>query len=128
MVKEAYKKLIYVSPSSIDYDINMSDETINYEAIPGIHKLISTEGNPISFTAINIPTNELNSSVLNSDALKKYLSPNISIINIGDGNLQAAILDSRVGSELWRLILYLITLLIIIEMIISSNAVRKTPS
>jgi hypothetical protein len=60
--------------------------------------------------------------------LKKYLSPNISIINIGDKNLQTAILDSRVGSELWRLILYLITLLIIIEMIISSNAVRKTSS
>jgi len=127
-LKEAYKRLIYVSPSTIDYDIDISDETINYEAIPGIHKLTSTEGHLISFTAINIPTDELNSSILNPGELKKYLSPNISIINIGDKNLQAAILDSRVGSELWRLILYLITLLIIIEMIISSNAVRKTSS
>ena len=125
-LKEAYKRLVYVSPSTIDYDIDISDETINYEAIPGIHKLTSTEGHLISFTAINIPTDELNSSILNPGELKKYLSPNISIINIGDKNLQAAILDSRVGSELWRLILYLITLLIIIEMIISSNAVRKT--
>ena len=127
-VKEAYKRLIYVSPSTIDYDIDISGETINYEAIPGIHKLTSTAGHPISFTAINISKNELNSRILNPDELKKYLSPNISIINIGEKNLQAAILDSRVGSELWRLILYLITLLIIIEMIISSNAVRKTSS
>ena len=127
-VKEAYKRLIYVSPSTIDYDINMSNETIDYESIPGIHKLTSTEGHPVSFTAINIPTIELSSNILNSSGLKKYLSPNISIINIGDGNLQATILDSRVGSELWRLILYLIALLIIIEMIISSNAVRKTSS
>ena len=127
-IKEAYKKLTYVSPSNIDYNINISDKAINYEAIPGIHKLTSTEGHLISFTAMNIPTNELNSSILNSDGLKKYLSSNISIINIGDKNLQDAILESRVGSELWRLILYLMVLLIIIEMIISSNAVRKTSS
>jgi hypothetical protein len=106
----------------------MSNESIDYESIPGIHKLTSTEDHPVSLTAINIPTIELSSSILNSNGLKKYLSPNISIINIGDGNLQATILDSRVGSELWRLILYLIALLIIIEMIISSNAVRKTSS
>ena len=77
---------------------------------------------------MNVEAIELKDSIATIDDLKYYLSPNTSIINIDNGNLNDAIHDSRVGSELWRLILYLIIMLIIIEMIISSNAVRKTSS
>ena len=127
-LSESYKKLTYFSPSEIDYDVKMNTDFINYEPIPGIHKLISPNGGLIFFTAINIPMEEIDSNFMNSDSLKKYLSPDLSIINIGDGNIRESILDSRVGTELWRLILYLIIFLIIIEMVLSSNAVRKTSS
>ena len=41
-------------------------------------------------------------------------------------SIQDSINSIRSGSELWRYILYLITLLLIIEMIVSNNAIRKT--
>ena len=106
--------------------MNIGNSTVNYEPIPGIHKLNSTKGNTILFTAINIPTIELDGTIASSAELKNYLSSTTSIINIGDGYLKDSIHNSRVGSELWRLILYLIVLLLIIEMIISSNRVRET--
>ena len=124
--KEGYEKLTYVSPSTFDFNVNLGNSTVNYEPIPGIHKLNSTEGHTILFTAINIPTIELDGSIANTVELENYLSSSTSIINVDDGNLKDSIHNSRVGSEQWRLILYLITFLLIIEMIVASIAVRKT--
>ena len=117
-----------VSPTEVDFNVNLGNSTINYEPIPGIHKLNSLEGKTILFTAINIPAIELDGSIANTAELENYLSPNASIINLGHDDLKASIHNSRVGSELWRLILYLITFLLIIEMIVSSNAIRQTSS
>lgn len=127
-VKEGYKKITYSSPSLFEHALDANFTHINYEPIPGIHKLITAEDSIIMLTAMNVEAIELKDSIATIDDLKYYLSPNTSIINIDNGNLNDAIHDSRVGSELWRLILYLIIMLIIIEMIISSNAVRKTSS
>ena len=124
-IKE-HGNLKYISPSTLDYSIDMNNTHINYQRVPGIHKIKSSDSSEIEFIAMNIQEIEFNDKYVNEFEFKQFLSPNTSTILVGESDLKETINKSRVGSELWRLILYLITLLLIIEMVISSNAVRKT--
>jgi len=126
--QSGYEKIKYYSPINLDFDIDMNSAEIFYQKIPGIHQIRTTADSIISFIAMNVPTAEFDSEIANDSELKGYLSENLSIIRMGNIDLKEAIHKSRVGTELWRLILYLISLLIIIEMIISSNAIQKTSS
>ena len=126
--KEGHDNLKYESPTAQNYHINMNSLHVDYQRIPGIHKLNTLDKIEITFIAMNPREIESNDKYINEIDLKQYLSENASIILISESNLKETIQSSRVGSELWKLILYLITLLLIIEMIISSNAVKKTSS
>ena len=126
--KEGHDNLKYESPTAQNYHINMNSLHVDYQRIPGIHKLNTLDKIEITFIAMNPREIESNDKYINEIDLKQYLSENASIILISEINLKETIQSSRVGSELWKLILYLITLLLIIEMIISSNAVKKTSS
>ena len=124
--KQGRGNLQYISPSTLNYGIDMYNSHINYQRVPGIHKIKSSDNSEIEFIAMNIQEIEFNDKYVNEFGFKQFLSPNASTILIGESDLKETINKSRVGAELWRLILYLITLLLIIEMVISSNAVRKT--
>tara|TARA_B110000467_G_scaffold23696_1_gene21171 strand:- start:2403 stop:4208 length:1806 start_codon:yes stop_codon:yes gene_type:complete len=126
-VKENHKNLTYNSPLTSGYSIDINNPYIDYQKIPGIHKVISSDDSVIEFIAMNPRVIESIDMNLNDIQLKQFFSQSTSVILIGDGgDVSEVIKTSRLGSELWRLILYLITLLLIIEMIISSNAVKKT--
>jgi len=124
--KQGRGNLQYISPSTLNHGIDLNNSHINYQRVPGIHKIKSSDSSEIEFIAMNVQEIESNDKYVNELAFKQFLSPNTSTILVGESDLKETINKSRVGSELWRLILYLITLLLIIEMVISSNAVRKT--
>jgi len=127
-LKEGHQYLKYESPSKSGYSIDLNNPYINYQKKPGIHKVLSSNNSVVEFIAINPRPIESYDKILNENQLKEFFPPSSSIILIGKTDLSETIKTSRSGSELWRLILYLITLLLIIEMIISSNAVKKTSS
>ena len=95
----------------------------------GFHRIKSKNGDIISSTSINVPVVELKEEILSEKQLTKIFSTGkTSVIVLEDDkvSIQDSINSIRSGSELWRYILYLITLLLIIEMIVSNNAIRKT--
>jgi len=83
----------------------------------GFHN-INTNGQIITAIAANINLFELNNNILDEEEIK-FIFPN-NIIFIKD-DVSNSIERSKYGYELWRIILYIIIFLIILEMIISNG-------
>ena len=91
--------------------------------MPGLHK-ISNESKILAQSSVNVNKSELINNLINIDDIILNKSNNMSLIEYDD-NIIADLHDARTGIELWRPILYLITILLMIEMFIS-NPIRKT--
>ncbi len=126
-IKEKYQSSYYMSyksPDEIEVKIGESEKTINYFKIPGIHSLQYSELES-EIKAINISKTELEYFYSPQLYTQQYNEFGFTIIDYSD-NITVKLQETKVGTEIWRLILFLIILLVIIEMILSSNAVTKT--
>tara|TARA_Y100001978_G_C23700355_1_gene440453 strand:+ start:199 stop:2172 length:1974 start_codon:yes stop_codon:yes gene_type:complete len=105
------------------YDFNNEKELIStnntkiFIESNGFHS-ISTDGKIITENAANIKSSELKNRVLNAEEIKMLFPENFIYINT---NVSESIERSKYGYELWRIILYIIIFLIILEMIISNG-------
>ena len=95
----------------------------NQLSMPGLHK-ISNESKILAQSSVNVNKLELINNLIDIEDIVLNKSNNMSLIEYDD-NIIADLHDARTGIELWRPILYLITILVMIEMFIS-NPIRKT--
>ena len=77
---------------------------------PGLHK-ISNESKILAQSSVNVNKSELINNLIDIEDIILNKSNNMSLIEYDD-NIIADLHDARTGSELWRPILYLITILL----------------
>ena len=83
----------------------------------GFHNI--SNGNTIlTEIASNIKESELKNIILEKDIIKSYFPKNYVYVS---DDISNSIQKSKYGQELWRVFLYLIIVLIIIEMILSNG-------
>ena len=122
ILSEYYAQTIYhIQPDGsreilISNDNNsLSVKSLN---VPGYH-MLQTEGIDIVETAVNVNSRELQSQLIETKDIKRYIPENIEVIAMEEDVL-AKIQEARIGVELWRYFLYGVILLLIIEMILSN--------
>ncbi len=114
-------KIYHISPDGTK-EILLNDENnkikVDFLKTPGYHKLY-TDDVEIEKIAVNINSQELQSQLLDFEAIKEFIPGNIEVISMND-DILSAIKQVRIGVELWRFFLYATILLLILEMIISN--------
>ncbi len=123
---QSLQSLKYISPDDIEVNIGDSEKVINLFKIPGIHKLIISDRYK-EIKAVNIPKTELEYIYSPDLYTQHYNELGFTIIDYSE-NITEQLQETKIGKEIWRFILFLIIILVIIEMILSSNAVTKTPN
>ena len=104
--------------SEILNDIQNGKITTNKLRIPGQHKI--TIGSRImDQVAVNLNASEFENNLSDDNFFSLKTSPNLSLIN-NNKSIEEQLDMFRNGRELWRLILYVIVVLLMIEMYLSS--------
>ena len=104
--------------SEILNDIQNGKITTNKLRIPGQHKI--TVGSRImDQVAVNLNASEFENNLSDDNFFSLKTSPNLSLIN-NNKSIEEQLDMFRNGRELWRLILYVIVALLMIEMYLSS--------
>ncbi len=93
--------------------------------IPGIHRLVADSGNgldanaPAQLFAVNVPADESNVQVADATALEQQLGPVGARLLDGEVSIAEAVRTSRVGRELWRILLVAALLVIIAQAVLA---------
>ena len=104
--------------SEILNDFKNGKITTNQLRIPGQHKI--TMGNRVvDQIAVNLNESEFEQDLSDDDYFSLKMSSNLSLIN-NDKNIEEQLDIFRNGRELWRLLLYAIVIILMIEMYLSS--------
>ena len=83
---------------------NNNAVSVNSLNVPGYH-MLQTEGLDIVETAVNVNSRELQSQLIETKDIKRYIPEYIEVISMEEDVL-AKIQEARIGVELWRYFLY----------------------
>jgi EAL domain-containing protein (putative c-di-GMP-specific phosphodiesterase class I) len=117
-----YENLYHIKPNGekiIINDLNNKYFSTGELTYPGFHEIYSDK-NKLSSISVNIDKREFQNNYSSIEKIKNKLKKSIIHLDNQNNNIIEEINKARKGHELWRYIIYLISILIIIEMLISN--------